>query len=201
MAAPEDESSAQSQSSSAAAAAPTPPPPPSSAGDHYLAKCVLRPSVVLQVAYGYFRSRSSRDIVFGKVRPLPPPSSCNQLPAAPPRYYLPSASKSRIMMIDARQNAAFPISGSSTVIWQVYMPDWNCANGISKPRGTVLKGVAAGGVSVIGDVSTTSRLSRYSPTKASRRRHNKLPEPAQCAGMQHIPAGPATSGGRMAAPK
>ncbi|KAL0708075.1 hypothetical protein Bca4012_074501 [Brassica carinata] len=66
MAAPEDESSAQSQSSSAAAAAPTPPPPPSSAGDHYLAKCVLRPSVVLQVAYGYFRSRSSRDIVFGK---------------------------------------------------------------------------------------------------------------------------------------
>ncbi|KAF2554749.1 hypothetical protein F2Q68_00017909 [Brassica cretica] len=78
MAAPEDESSAQSQSSSAAAAAPTPPPPPSSAGDHYLAKCVLRPSVVLQVAYGYFRSRSSRDIVFGKVRPLPPPSSCNQ---------------------------------------------------------------------------------------------------------------------------
>ncbi|KAJ0263855.1 Uncharacterized protein HA466_0023060 [Hirschfeldia incana] len=64
MAAPEDESSAQSQSSSATAA-PT-PPPPSSAGDHYLAKCVLRPSVVLQVAYGYFRSRSSRDIVFGK---------------------------------------------------------------------------------------------------------------------------------------
>ncbi|WZZ62513.1 hypothetical protein YC2023_062620 [Brassica napus] len=66
MAAPEDESSAQSQSSSAAAAAPTPPPPPSSAGDHYLAKCVIRPSVVLQVAYGYFRSRSSRGIVFGK---------------------------------------------------------------------------------------------------------------------------------------
>uniref|UniRef100_A0A1J3E4J0 Pre-mRNA-splicing factor prp12 n=1 Tax=Noccaea caerulescens TaxID=107243 RepID=A0A1J3E4J0_NOCCA len=66
MAAPEDESSAQSQSSSATAA-PTPPPSsPSSAGDHYLAKCVLRPSVVLQVAYGYFRSRSSRDIVFGK---------------------------------------------------------------------------------------------------------------------------------------
>ncbi|ESQ48841.1 hypothetical protein EUTSA_v10019900mg [Eutrema salsugineum] len=64
MAAPEDESSAQSQSSSATAA-PT-PPPSSSAGDHYLAKCVLRPSVVLQVAYGYFRSRSSRDIVFGK---------------------------------------------------------------------------------------------------------------------------------------
>ncbi|XP_010498325.1 PREDICTED: pre-mRNA-splicing factor prp12-like [Camelina sativa] len=67
MAAPEDESSAQSQSSSATAA-PTPPPSssPSSAGDHYLAKCILRPSVVLQVAYGYFRSRSSRDIVFGK---------------------------------------------------------------------------------------------------------------------------------------
>lgn len=69
MAAPEDESSAQSQSSSATAA-PTPPPSssPSSAGDHYLAKCILRPSVVLQVAYGYFRSLSSRDIVFGKVR-------------------------------------------------------------------------------------------------------------------------------------
>nr|VDC93381.1 unnamed protein product [Brassica oleracea] len=65
MAAPEDESSAQSQSSSAATAAPTPPPPPS-AGDHYLAKCVLPPSVVLQVAYGYFRSPSSRDVVFGK---------------------------------------------------------------------------------------------------------------------------------------
>ncbi|CAH8361964.1 unnamed protein product [Eruca vesicaria subsp. sativa] len=65
MAAPEDESSAQSQSSSATAA-PTPPPPPSSAGDHYLAKCVLHPSVVLQVAYGYFRSPSSRDVVFGK---------------------------------------------------------------------------------------------------------------------------------------
>ncbi|KAJ0249432.1 Uncharacterized protein HA466_0149260 [Hirschfeldia incana] len=64
MAAPEDESSAQSQSSSATAA-PTPPPPPS-AGDHYLAKCVLPPSVVLQVAYGYFRSPSSRDVVFGK---------------------------------------------------------------------------------------------------------------------------------------
>ncbi|AAF23212.1 hypothetical protein [Arabidopsis thaliana] len=67
MAAPEDESSAQSQSSPATAA-PTPPPSssPSSAGDHYLAKCILRPSVVLQVAYGYFRSPSSRDIVFGK---------------------------------------------------------------------------------------------------------------------------------------
>ncbi|CAN8270105.1 unnamed protein product [Cochlearia groenlandica] len=67
MAAPEDESTAHSQSSSATAA-PTPPPSssPPSAGDHYLAKCVLRPSAVLQVAYGYFRSRSSRDIVFGK---------------------------------------------------------------------------------------------------------------------------------------
>ncbi|KAG2315580.1 hypothetical protein Bca52824_018702 [Brassica carinata] len=65
MAAPEDESSAQSQSSSATAA-PTPPPPPPSAGDHYLAKCVLSPTVVLQVAYGYFRSPSSRDVVFGK---------------------------------------------------------------------------------------------------------------------------------------
>ncbi|KAM7261907.1 hypothetical protein ACFE04_020984 [Oxalis oulophora] len=33
---------------------------------HFLAKCVLKPSVVLQVAYGHFRSPSSSDIVFAK---------------------------------------------------------------------------------------------------------------------------------------
>ncbi|CAM6115609.1 unnamed protein product [Calypogeia fissa] len=37
--------------------------PPSSL---YLAKCVLRSSVVLQAAYGHFRSPSSLDLVFGK---------------------------------------------------------------------------------------------------------------------------------------
>ncbi|XP_010557959.1 PREDICTED: pre-mRNA-splicing factor prp12 [Tarenaya hassleriana] len=64
MAVPEEESYAKSQSTSATAAAAA---APSSSGDVcYLAKCVLRPSVVLQVAYGYFRSRSFRDIVFGK---------------------------------------------------------------------------------------------------------------------------------------
>lgn len=36
-------------------------------GIHYLAKCVLRGSVVLQVVYGHIRSPSSFDIVFGKV--------------------------------------------------------------------------------------------------------------------------------------
>ncbi|XP_071724856.1 uncharacterized protein [Rutidosis leptorrhynchoides] len=35
-------------------------------GVHFLAKCVLKPSVVLQLAYGHFRSPSSPDIVFGK---------------------------------------------------------------------------------------------------------------------------------------
>lgn len=35
-------------------------------GVHYLAKCVLRGSVVLQVAYGHFRSPSFLDVVFGK---------------------------------------------------------------------------------------------------------------------------------------
>ncbi|XXG56366.1 hypothetical protein AAC387_Pa03g3791 [Persea americana] len=35
-------------------------------GIHYLAKCVLRGSVVLQVVYGHIRSPSSFDIVFGK---------------------------------------------------------------------------------------------------------------------------------------
>ncbi|OAY43074.1 splicing factor 3B subunit 3 isoform X1 [Manihot esculenta] len=39
---------------------------PSANGAYYLAKCVLRGSVVLQVVYGHFRSPSSSDIVFGK---------------------------------------------------------------------------------------------------------------------------------------
>ncbi|XP_021281707.1 splicing factor 3B subunit 3 isoform X2 [Herrania umbratica] len=38
----------------------------SSQGVNYLAKCVLRGSVVLQVAYGHLRSPSSFDVVFGK---------------------------------------------------------------------------------------------------------------------------------------
>lgn len=50
---------ASSSSSSSATAAPT-------NGVHYLAKCVLKGSVVLQVAYGHLRSPSSLDIVFGK---------------------------------------------------------------------------------------------------------------------------------------
>lgn len=33
---------------------------------HYLAKCVLKGSVVLHVAYGHLRSPSSNDVVFGK---------------------------------------------------------------------------------------------------------------------------------------
>ncbi|CAK9145940.1 unnamed protein product [Ilex paraguariensis] len=35
-------------------------------GAYYLAKTVLRGSVVLQVVHGHFRSPSSNDIVFGK---------------------------------------------------------------------------------------------------------------------------------------
>ncbi|THG21174.1 hypothetical protein TEA_006488 [Camellia sinensis var. sinensis] len=35
-------------------------------GVHYLAKCVLRGSVVLQVVQGHIRSPSSNDVVFGK---------------------------------------------------------------------------------------------------------------------------------------
>ncbi|GMP96881.1 hypothetical protein CsSME_00045326 [Camellia sinensis var. sinensis] len=35
-------------------------------GVHYLAKCVLRGSVVLQVVQGHIRSSSSNDVVFGK---------------------------------------------------------------------------------------------------------------------------------------
>ncbi|XP_028784864.1 splicing factor 3B subunit 3 isoform X3 [Neltuma alba] len=38
----------------------------SSSTAHYLAKCVLRGSVVLQVLYGRIRSSSSKDVVFGK---------------------------------------------------------------------------------------------------------------------------------------
>ncbi|XP_039016046.1 splicing factor 3B subunit 3-like isoform X1 [Hibiscus syriacus] len=37
-----------------------------SQGINYLAKCVLRGSVILQVAYGHLRSPSSLDVVFGK---------------------------------------------------------------------------------------------------------------------------------------
>lgn len=36
-------------------------------GTYYLAKCVLKGSVVLQVVHGHIRSPSSNDIVFGKV--------------------------------------------------------------------------------------------------------------------------------------
>ncbi|XP_048226057.1 spliceosome-associated protein 130 A isoform X2 [Ricinus communis] len=58
MAVSEEEcSNAKSRSSS---------PSASSNSAHYLAKCVLRGSVVLQVVYGHFRSPSSNDIVFGK---------------------------------------------------------------------------------------------------------------------------------------
>ncbi|KAB1222445.1 Splicing factor 3B subunit 3 [Morella rubra] len=57
MAVSEDEcSSAKSRSSSSA----------SSSSTHYLAKCVLRGSVVLQVLYGHIRSPASLDVVFGK---------------------------------------------------------------------------------------------------------------------------------------
>ncbi|KAM7505591.1 hypothetical protein LguiB_004495 [Lonicera macranthoides] len=50
----EESSSANSKSRSA------------SNGTYYLAKCVLRGSVVLQVVHGHIRSPSSNDIVFGK---------------------------------------------------------------------------------------------------------------------------------------
>ncbi|WCJ34079.1 Cleavage and polyadenylation specificity factor (CPSF) A subunit protein [Euphorbia peplus] len=60
MAVTEEEcSNAKSRSSSSSSAA-------SSNAAHYLSKCVLRGSVVLQVVYGHFRSRSSSDVVFGK---------------------------------------------------------------------------------------------------------------------------------------
>ncbi|XP_008241148.1 PREDICTED: splicing factor 3B subunit 3 [Prunus mume] len=57
MAVSEEEcSSAKSRSSSSA----------SSSSSHYLAKCVLRGSVVLQVLYGHIRFPTSYDVVFGK---------------------------------------------------------------------------------------------------------------------------------------
>ncbi|KAE8645774.1 hypothetical protein Csa_017312 [Cucumis sativus] len=57
MAVSEEEcSSAKSRSSSS-----------TSSSTYYLAKCVLRGSVVLQVLYGHIRSPSSLDVVFGKV--------------------------------------------------------------------------------------------------------------------------------------
>ncbi|XP_062166084.1 uncharacterized protein LOC133872546 [Alnus glutinosa] len=57
MAVSEEEcSSAKSRSSSSA----------SSSSTHYLAKCVLRGSVVLQVLYGHIRSPTFLDVVFGK---------------------------------------------------------------------------------------------------------------------------------------
>ncbi|KAE8125287.1 hypothetical protein FH972_020114 [Carpinus fangiana] len=52
----EECSSAKSRSSSSA----------SSSSTHYLAKCVLKGSVVLQVLYGHIRSPTSLDVVFGK---------------------------------------------------------------------------------------------------------------------------------------
>ncbi|KAM0978103.1 hypothetical protein ACFX2I_014035 [Malus domestica] len=58
MAVSEEEcSSAKSRSSSSAS---------SSTSSHYLAKCVLRGSVVLQVLYGHIRFPNSYDVVFGK---------------------------------------------------------------------------------------------------------------------------------------
>ncbi|KAG2686848.1 hypothetical protein I3760_09G025800 [Carya illinoinensis] len=57
MAVSEEEcSSAKSRSSS----------PASSSSTHYLAKCVLKGSVVLQVLYGHIRSPTYLDVVFGK---------------------------------------------------------------------------------------------------------------------------------------
>lgn len=58
MAVTEEESSSSSSASKSRAS--------SSNGVHYLAKCVLPSSVVLQVVHGHIRSPSSNDIVFGK---------------------------------------------------------------------------------------------------------------------------------------
>lgn len=64
MAVSEEEcSTAKSRSSPSSSPALAPPP----RNIHYLAKCVLRGSVVLQVAYGHLRSPTSNDVVFGKV--------------------------------------------------------------------------------------------------------------------------------------
>lgn len=43
---------------------------PVSNGVHYLAKCVLRGSAVLQVVRGHIRSSDFMDVVFGKVFPV-----------------------------------------------------------------------------------------------------------------------------------
>ncbi|PON82419.1 Cleavage/polyadenylation specificity factor, A subunit, C-terminal [Trema orientale] len=65
MALSEEEcSSAKSRSSSSAAASSS--SSGSSSSTHYLAKCVLRGSVVLHVVYGRIRSPTSLDVVFGK---------------------------------------------------------------------------------------------------------------------------------------
>lgn len=58
MAVSEEESSSASRNNSRS--------PLPRGGPHYLAKCVLKGSVVLQVVYGHIRSPSSKDIVFGK---------------------------------------------------------------------------------------------------------------------------------------
>ncbi|KAB2013217.1 hypothetical protein ES319_D09G142600v1 [Gossypium barbadense] len=63
MALSEEEcSTAKASSSSPASSSAT----VSSQGVNYLAKCVLRGSAILQVAYGHLRSPSSLDVVFGK---------------------------------------------------------------------------------------------------------------------------------------
>lgn len=45
-------------------------------GVHYLAKCVLRGTVVVQVVQGHIRSPSSNDVVFGKVCSIFPLYTC-----------------------------------------------------------------------------------------------------------------------------
>lgn len=63
MAVSEEEcSTAKSRSSPSSSPALAPPP----RNIHYLAKCVLRGSVVLQVASGHLRAPTSNDVVFGK---------------------------------------------------------------------------------------------------------------------------------------
>ncbi|GLT62074.1 hypothetical protein SLA2020_347390 [Shorea laevis] len=66
MALSEEECSAAKASSSSSSSATPAAAAEAAHGAHYLAKCVLRGSVVLQVAYGHLRSSSSLDIVFGK---------------------------------------------------------------------------------------------------------------------------------------
>ncbi|KAL9425534.1 hypothetical protein AB3S75_032485 [Citrus x aurantiifolia] len=55
-------STAKPRSSPSSSSAPAPPP----RNIHYLAKCVLKGSVVLQVAHGHLCSPTSNDVVFGK---------------------------------------------------------------------------------------------------------------------------------------